>query len=216
MHLTCLAIVASALAAAAADPATAGAHPGGKTSARDAEERPKLEAFLADHDVPSVAQLQAITHAPAKPLMTIAADAHAATLVRARAVAALRLFPSSDTRSFLAGLIEAKAKTADATERLLVRRAAIALGWLGGPDVCEQIAVLFENEDSEVRVDAAIGLGLTRAAEAPALLRKQLTVETVARVRDQIERQLRSLPKPPPPAAPQKKQPQRQPMRDSF
>jgi hypothetical protein len=215
VHLTCVAIVASALAAAAAAaaPVATAGHPGGK-----GDERPKLEAFLADHDVPSAAQLQTIARAPAKSLMTIAADAHAPALVRARAVAALRLFPSADTRSFLAGLIEAKAKTTDATEGLLVRRAAVALGWLGGPDVCEQIAVLFANENSEIRVDAAIGLGLTRAAEAPALLRAQLAVETVPRVRDQIERQLRSLPRPPPPPTPteKKQQPQRQPMRDSF
>jgi HEAT repeat protein len=206
--LTCLAIVGCVLAAApAAAPFSAAGKAGG--------ERPKLEAFLADHDVPSVAELRALSSTPAKLLMAIVDDARAQGLVRARAVAALRLFPSADTRSFLGGLLEAKAKTGDATERLLLRRAAVALGWMAGPDVCEQLALLFANDDTEVRVDAAIGLGLTRAAEAPALLRGQLAVESVARVRDQIERQLRALPQPPPPE-PKKPQPVRPPMRGGF
>jgi len=204
VHLTCLAIVGYALAAAAA------AEPGGKP----ADDRPKVESFLVDHDVPSAAQLRALSRTPEKPLQAIAADARAQKLVRARAVAALRMFPSSSTRIFLGNLLEAKAETHDATERLLVRRAAIALGWLAAPDVCEQLALLFANQDVEVRVDAAIGLGLTRAPEAPAHLRRQLAVETDVRVRDQIERQLRALPQPPPP--PPKKPPQRQPMRGGF
>jgi hypothetical protein len=57
-----------------------------------------------------------------------------------------------------------------------------------------QIAGLFENEDDDVRLDAAIGLGLTRAAAAATFLRRQLAVEQTPRVREQIERQLRNLP----------------------
>jgi HEAT repeat protein len=208
VHLTCLAIVGYTLAAASASaPASSTGKPG--------DERPKLEAFLADNDVPTAAQLRALSRAPQKPLQAIAVDARAPRLVRARAVAALRLFPSAETRVFLGNLIETNAKARDATELLLVRRAAVALGWMAGAGVCQQLALLFTNDDVEVRVDAAIGLGLTRAPEAPALLRKQLAVEATARVRDQIERQLRALPQPPPPP-PKKPQPERQPMRSGF
>jgi hypothetical protein len=42
-----------------------------------------------------------------------------------------------------------------------------------------------------VRIDAAIGLGLTRSEEAADLLRKRFDVETVPKVRNQIGRQIR-------------------------
>ncbi|MBN2573677.1 MAG: HEAT repeat domain-containing protein [Deltaproteobacteria bacterium] len=205
MHLTCLAIVGYALAAAPASPAT-------KTD----EVRAKVAAYLATHDVAQAPDLHALSPAPGKALMAIATDGHADGIVRARAVAALRLLPSPEVRAFLGRLVQDKAKARDADDRLLLRRAAIALGWLSGPRACEQLASLFDNDDPEVRVDAAIGLGLTRAAGAPRWLRRRLAVEKVARVRDQIERQLRALGQDP--AGPQKPPAprQRQPMRSGF
>jgi HEAT repeat protein len=182
--------------------------------------RAKLEAYLASHDVATAAELRELGSAPDKlldkQLMDIAEDGRVEGLVRARAVAALRLYPSTEVRGFLGTLLQAKAKDSDARGRLLLRRAAIALGWLSGPRACDYLVLLFENDDPEVRVDAAIGLGLTRAAEAPSLLHRQLTVESVPRVRDQLERQLRALGKAPP--APEKKPApkQRTPMRGGF
>lgn len=210
MHLTYLAILALAAAASAKSASPA------DTAAQAEDERSRLAAYLAGHDVPSAAELRALSGTPGKPLMAIAADARAPALVRARAVAALRLWPSAETHRFLGRLVQDQAKASDATNRLLVRRAAIALGWMAGAGVCERLALLFDNSDPEVRVDGAIGLGLTRAPEAPALLRQQFAVEPVARVRDQIARQLRALghtpaaPEPPPPHK------ERPPMRTSF
>jgi HEAT repeat protein len=209
VHLTCLAIVSIALAAA---PASPGPPPAAKVDDLQA----KVAAYLATHDVASVSELRALAQVPEKPLIAVASDVRAETMVRARAVAALRLLPSPGVRAYLDRLLQDKAKASDAGDRLLLRRAAIALGWLSGPRACQQLALLFANEDAEVRVDAAIGLGLTRAADAPAFLRRQLAVETAPRVRDQIERQLRALglgptePEKPPP------KPERQPMRGGF
>jgi hypothetical protein len=121
-----------------------------------------------------------------------------------------------EVRRFLDQLIDDKAESIDPTERLLLRRAAIARGWLGGPGVEARLAKLFENADPELRVDAAIGIGLTRGGDAAHLLRRQLAVENTARVREQIGRQLRALdrgsdaPEPPPPPR------QRTPMRGGF
>jgi HEAT repeat protein len=209
VHLTCLAILGYALAAAPAAPLP-------KSAGKAGDERPKIEAYLSSHDVASAAELRELSLTPGRPLLAIAADDRIPGLVRARAVAALRLYPSTETRSFLDRVLQAKAKTTDATDRLIVRRAAVALGWIAGPDACAQLALLFENVDTEVRVDAAIGLGLTRAADAPALLRKQLAVESVPRVRDQIQRQLRALgqPLPEPEQTPPRKE--REPMRGGF
>ena len=180
------------------------------------EARGKVEAYLASHDVPDGAELGELCAAPDKPLMAIVADARVQGLLRARAAAALRLVPTPEVRAFLGKLVQTKAKASDAADRLILRRTAVALGWMAGPDASEQLALLFENEDAEVRLDAAIGIGLTRSATAPSLLRRQLAVETAARVRDQIERQLHALAQvqseAEKPAAPK----QRQPMRSGF
>ena len=181
--LTYLAIVLSALAAKPAPTPV-----GNELSAR-----PRFEAYLATHDVPSAAELRALAAAPENALMAIASDARLDGLLRSRAVAALRLVPSPGAHVFLCKLIETKAKATDATDRLIVRRAAVALGWMAGTRAAETLALLFDNEDVEVRLDAVIGLGLTRAAAAVPPLRKQLAVEQAPRVRDQIERQLRAL-----------------------
>ena len=196
MSLTCLAIVLSTLAASPAS----------------SDGRSPFEAYLAAHDVPSAAELRALAKAPEDALMAIASDTRAEGLIRSRAVAALRLVPTPGVQGFLGKLIQAKAKATDASERLLVRRAAVALGWMAGPGAAEKLDLLFDNEDAEVRLDAAIGLGLSRAATAATCLRRQLAVETVPRVRDQIERQLRALGEPlvePKAPAPKKEQPMR-------
>lgn len=201
MHLTYLAIFAAAVISGSAP--DAGTSKGAPSN---------FEIYLAAHDLPTAADLRALGPAPEKSLMAIALDTRAEGLTRARAVAALRLLPSPAIQAFLGKLVEKNAKATDAANRLIVRRAAVALGWLAGPGAPEQLALLFDNTDAEVRLDAVIGLGLTRAEAAPAILRRQLVGETVARVRDQIERQLRTLaetvPTPAKAAAP-KKEPMR-------
>jgi HEAT repeat protein len=57
--------------------------------------------------------------------------------------------------------------------------------------VPDQLGPLLEHPDPEVRLDVAIGLGLTRSEEAAAFLRNRFADETVAKVRNQIGRQLR-------------------------
>lgn len=183
MHLTCLAIVFSVLAA----------KPSPSAVGNEASGRSRVEAYLATHDVPVAEDLRALAPAPETALMAIVSDVRADGLLRSRAVTALRLVPSAVVHVFLGKLIRSKAKTTEATDRLIVRRAALALGWMSGTGAAETLALLFDNEDAEVRLDAAIGLGLTRAAAAAPALRKQLAVEQAPRVREQLERQLRAL-----------------------
>jgi HEAT repeat protein len=203
VHLTCLAILTAAVVSG---PSAVDGGP-----AKDA--RSKVESYLTTHDVPTAAELHALGPAPETSLMAVASDPHAEGLTRARAVAALRLLPSPIIETYLGKLVESKAKATDATDRLIVRRAAVALGWLAGASAPKQLALLFDNDDAEVRLDAVIGLGLARSDVANTILRRQLAVESVARVRDQIERQLRSLaetmPAPAKAPADQKKAPMR-------
>jgi hypothetical protein len=157
------------------------------------EVRAKLVAYLATHDVPAAPDLRAIEKSPEPSLMDIASDDHLEALTRARAISALRLLPSPSVQAFLGQVVQSKAKATDAGQRLIVRRAAVALGWMPSAEAPAKLALLFENEDAEVRLDAAIALGLTRLAEAAVFLRQQLAAESAPRVRDQIERQLRVL-----------------------
>lgn len=188
MSLTYLAIALSALVSTlAAAPASS------PDRGKPEDGRSKIEAYLATHDVASAAELDGLMKAPENALMAIASDGHMVGLTRARAVAALRLVPSLGVQAFLLKLVQSNAKATDATERLIVRRAAVVLGWMAGAGSAERLALLFENDDAEVRLDAAIGIGLTRADTAATLLHRQLAVESVPKVRDQIERQLRAL-----------------------
>jgi HEAT repeat protein len=199
------------VSATPASPASAPSPGGGKPS----DEQSKVVVYLAAHDVASAEDLQRLATTPEKVLMDIASDAHVEGIVRARAVAALHLVGSHEAQAFLSKLVQSKAKATDATDRLILRRAAVVLGWMAGAGAAEDLAQLFDNDDAEVRVDAAIGIGLTRAETAATLLRRQLTAESAPRVRAQIERQLHALDQvlpPEPEKAPshaQKKQPMR-------
>jgi hypothetical protein len=213
VSLTCLAIVLSTLAA---PPASSSAPERGKDGGKASDGRSKFEAYLAGHDVPLAAELRALAKTPEDPLMAIVSDTRVEGLIRSRAVAALRLVPTKGVQFFLGKLIETKAKATDASDRLIVRRAAVALGWMVAPGAAEKLDLLFENEDAEVRLDAAIGLGLSRAETAATLLRRQLAVESVPRVRDQIERQLRALPQPSPEPDKAHGPPTKEPMRTGW
>jgi hypothetical protein len=123
-------------------------------------------------------------------LIEIAGDGKTEMLLRSRAVSTLSYFPTPAARKFLESTIGGKAASPDAGDRQLVGKAAVALGWLGGVHVPDQLAPLLDHPDPDVRLDAAIGLGLTRLPTAAEALRKRLDIENVARVRAQISRQI--------------------------
>jgi HEAT repeat protein len=175
-----------------------------------------IAAYLAGHDTPSAAELSALG-ATGKDLMAITTDEETEGLTRARAVAAMRLLPSPAVEGFLSKLIADHGRAPDATMRLILRRAAVALGWIGGGDAADRIAALFDNDDPEVRVDAVLGISMSRAENAAALLRRQLVGEPSPRVREQIQRQLAALPRAAqePPGA-KKTPPTGEPMRAEF
>ncbi|HEY0712749.1 MAG TPA: HEAT repeat domain-containing protein, partial [Polyangia bacterium] len=87
-----------------------------------------------------------------------------------------------------AGQTPDKATTSAAL--VLLRRAAVTLGWIGGPLAPPALAPLLEHADPDVRADAAVGLALTRLPAAAEILRARLARESDARVRGHISRQL--------------------------
>jgi len=151
--------------------------------------RATIEPRLRNYK-PDPAAWRALGPGTDEALIEIAGDGKAEVLLRSRAVSTLSYFPTPATRKFLEGTIAGKAASPDASDRQLLGKAAVALGWLGGVHVPEQLAPLLDHLDPDVRLDAAIGLGLTRLPTAAEALRKRLDIETVARVRAQISRQI--------------------------
>ncbi len=147
--------------------------------------RAELEAALAKGASPAELQHWAATADGL--LMTLAADPAVGETVRGRALAALAYARNGRAHAFLENFVIEKTPSSDRLDRLLVRRAAVSLGWQGGARVVEVLAPLLDSTDADVRVDAAAALGLTRAREAEAPLRARLAVESDAAVKRQLE-----------------------------
>lgn len=162
--------------------------------------------YLSTHDVPkNVSELTSLGPKPANAFMKIIQTRQHPALTRARAMSALRLLPSPAVQSFVAKWVETNAKADNTTDRMIVRRAAMVLGWMGGPAVFDRLEMLFENSDPETRIDAVLALSLNRVPRSIELLRKHLGTESDPRVRALIERQLTAMdatakPLDPPPA----------------
>jgi HEAT repeat protein len=126
-------------------------------------------------------------------LVAIARDRKADPVLRARAAGALAAAVTPAARAFLVDVVTRAAPDDDPGERAILRRAAIALGWQGGPSAPEPLAGLLTHSDPDVRIDAALALGLTRLPAAAQRLRAHLPIEQDARVRANVERQLRAV-----------------------
>jgi hypothetical protein len=156
-----------------------------------AASRPVVETRLRANTAPaSAADWQAMGTGTDEVLIAIAGDAKADLQLRSRAVTALGTLSTRPGRAFLEGVIKQKASSTDPGEKLLLRKALVALGWVGGAAVPALLGPLLNHADPDVRIDAAIALGLTRAEDAAALLRERFDVEPVPKVRSQIGRQL--------------------------
>jgi len=164
----------------------------GAASPPDRPERAVIEARLRADTLPrSAADWLALGTRIDEVLIAIAGDPKADLRLRAQAVRALGVVSTRPGRAFLESVVKQKASAKDAGDKLLLRKAALALGWIGGAAVPAQLGPLLEHPDPEVRLDVAIGLGLTRSEEAADFMRKRFADETVPKVRNQIGRQLR-------------------------
>jgi HEAT repeat protein len=164
----------------------ASANPGGRAERTAIEER-----LRADTLPRSAADWGALGSGIDEVLIAIAGDPKADLRLRARAVSGLGVVSTRAGRAFLEAVVKDKASAKDAADKLLLRKAVLALGWAGGAAVPAQLGPLLEHPDPDVRLDVAIGLGLTRSEEAAQFLRNRFAEETVAKVRRQIGRQLR-------------------------
>lgn len=177
-------------------------------------DRAALESFLASSERPPAASdLRAYGKRPDRLLVTIAEDAALDPLLRARALSALAHTPTAEARAYLARILSGKSKSIDTTDKLLLRRAAVAAGWHGGSNVATLVGPLLDHEDPDVRVDAGVALGLSRLPEAVRLLRARVSREPDARVRGHLGRQLQTLERALPVAVPAPPAPAPEPTR---
>lgn len=181
IHTTCL--LAALVAADGGAPSN--------ERAKSSSQRAEVEAALAKGGSPGELQRWAATAEGT--LMVVAGDRAASETVRGRALAALAFARTARARAFLENFVIEKAPSSAALDRVLVRRAAVSLGWQGGPRAVEVIAPLLDSADVEVRLDAAAALGLTRLGDAEKPLRARLAVETDPGVKRQIEAALKAV-----------------------
>jgi HEAT repeat protein len=161
--------------------------------------RSDVDAALAR--APGPDELRRLADSAEPILIAIADDRAAPAASRGRALAALAYARSGRSHAFLENFIIRETPSREPVDLLLLRRAAMALGWRSGPRLTEVLAPLLESEDRDVRLDAAAALGLGRARDAERPLRARLAVETDAAVKQQIEAALRAVAPPAAPAA---------------
>lgn len=221
----------------AAAPAVEAVKKPGKRAPAQSQRAAVENLLRASAAAPTAPELARLGRAVDETLIAIARDPAVDLPIRARAVGALVNTPSTAAHTFLRELVERPEKTlspargkapkpdagaADAgagpekraeaaAQQVLLRRAAVALGWLGGPRVVMALGPLLDHPDPEIRADATLGLALTRSPEAAQRLRTRLPKETDPRVRGHIARQINVIeaatggtppPPPPPPKIP--------------
>src|SRR4051812_31699391 len=97
--------------------------------------RGAVEARLRSYEPGNASGWQALGPGADEALVQIGRDPGVEVLIRARAVSALGYFPTAPSRRFLEQTVASGANAAAAADRLLLRRAAVALGWIGGLEV---------------------------------------------------------------------------------
>ena len=165
-----------------------------RAAGASAPSRAEVEARLQKAPLGlSSTQLAELGTAAGAPLIQIASDRSATPSMRARAVATLAFVRTPAAHDFLENFVVRNLPSSDAVDRMLLRKAAIALGWQSGPRCVEVLATLLDHPDVEVRTDGVVALGLTRTRAAEKPLRDRLALEGDAGVRTQIENQLKTL-----------------------
>jgi hypothetical protein len=178
--------------AAQAEPKPRGKAGAAAPAAEGRATRAAVEEKLRAYELPpSAGELAALGRGVDEVLVEVARDPAVEVLVRARALSALAYVPTLVSRRFLDQVLADKGAAATAEDRLLVRKAALALGWLGGSAAARRIGSLLGHADPDVRVDAALALGMTRQEVAADLLRAHIGGEKVDKVRTQMARQLK-------------------------
>ena len=123
-------------------------------------------------------------------LVHIAEDPKMRPTVRARAVAALGVYPTQRTYDFLSGLLYEPALIGTPGGTNIRRQALRSLGWGFGDKAVNTVAALKEDTDAQIREACAHALGDTRSPHAVGILDAWLPNEPELFVRLAVDRSL--------------------------
>jgi HEAT repeat protein len=126
-------------------------------------------------------------------LVDVASHPSERPTVRARAVAALGLYPSPDMRGYLSGLLHEPSLIGTPLGTLLRAQAIRSLGLAFGDSAVDAIAALRGDPSSDVRQAVALGLGASGSARARLILEAWIALEPSLGVREAIDKGLRRL-----------------------
>ena len=148
--------------------------------------RASVEAKLAKEGRTLVqADVQAMGKDADLILIDIMRDHRASSALRTRAVDALAASGSAVARDQLVRLVTV---TKDEADLPLVRKALLGLGWMGDGRIVANAGPWLDHKSPAVRLDAAVGLALSKNPEAFELLARHNRREKDADVRQQIDR----------------------------
>lgn len=145
----------------------------------------QIDALMGGYEyVPPASAWTRLGPEAASRLRVIAEDTHQLPSKRLRAVSALALFPTSETRAFLEQIL-----ANEQASSLMRRKAALSLAAGFGTSALPVVARHAASPDVRLRDDVARALGLIKTPEARAVLQSRLAVEKT-HVRHTIARQL--------------------------
>lgn len=115
-------------------------------------------------------------------------------LARSRAIAALRFFPSKETRTALLGVIRTARKVIKPSVALIdLQEAAVSYAVVAGPASLATVSGLLRHANLDVRSSAAEAVRLSRHPRAEAVLLARVKRDPSATVRYRIQRELKLL-----------------------
>lgn len=146
-----------------------------------------LDLLNAYEEAPSAAELEALGSGVEAELLAVAVDEAVPLTRRARAVSALRFYPSGSVRSFL------ESQLAAGTDELVRRKAIYSLAAFGSAALPPLTGALAD-PDVQTRIAAANAIGTIGGSSARSALKAQLGAEKDPAVKDAIQAAIRSMP----------------------
>ena len=156
--------------------------------------RERIEALLSHYErQPSREALLAITPEAERVLQDMIQRPSMRVLARTRAIAMLRLFPSTRTAAVLRETVQVSARASGGVAFLDLKAALSSYAAVAGPASIDLIQPFLAHSSMDVRYAAVASLASVRSPRVAPLLEARRRVETSPMVRHHLERELTRL-----------------------
>lgn len=159
-------------------------------ASRSDEERSLIVYLGANEFEPSRKVLDKISQDTNRLLIRVSGYKSLRPTLRVRAIAALSLYPTTQTRRYLLGLFHERSLKKSNTGLLIRRQALRSAGTAFTVDVIDDIKALRSDADPNIRDAVAHALGDTKSASLIPYLKAWLPHENTYLVRGSIERSI--------------------------